>query len=272
VLEHAERGPGALDQRARLDPALAQGHHLARLDLAQQLGADDVERARLAGHAVAVAKHAQAQGTQARRVAERDHAVAGHDHGGEGALQAGDDVGQRVLEPLGLVGREQGGDDLRVRRGPERHPALAQLGVQRHGVDQVAVVGERQLAVVGAVDRLRVLPGAGAGGGVAHVADRHVALEGAQALLAEDLVDQPQLALGHDVAALHAGDPRGLLAAVLKRVEREVRESRDVVVGREDAEDAALVARSLTRIELGVHWSGLTSAPVAVRSTTAITA
>ena len=45
------------------------------------------------------------------------------------------------------------------------------------------------------------------------------------------------------------GDARGLLAAVLERVEREVREARDVALGRVDAEDAALVARPVAEVE-----------------------
>ena len=58
--------------------------------------------------------------------------------------------------------------------------ALAQLGVQLDGVDEVAVVGQRELAAVAAgavaaMDGLRVLPLVGAGGRVAHVADGEVA-------------------------------------------------------------------------------------------------
>ena len=104
-------------------------------------------------------------------------------------------------------------------------------------------MGEGQLAAVVAPDRLRVLPGAAAGGRVAHVADRHVALERPQLLLVEDLGDEPEVAQRGDVAALAGGDPGRLLAAVLERVEAEVGEAGDVVPGRVDAEDAAFVAR-----------------------------
>ena len=82
------------------------------------------------------------------------------------------------------------------------------------------------------------------------MADRHLAGERAQLVLVEDLADEAEVALGHDVAASRAhGDPRGLLAAVLERVEREVGEPGDVVPGRVDAEDAALVARSVAIVE-----------------------
>ena len=126
---------------------------------------------------------------------------------------------------------------------------LAQLLVQLDDVDEVAVVAERDLAPVGAVDRLRVLPRVGAGRAVADVADRHVALQRAQLLLVEDLVDEALVAHGHDVAALRRGDAGRLLAAVLERVEREVREPRDLAAGGDDAEDAALIARAIAVFE-----------------------
>ena len=81
------------------------------------------------------------------------------------------------------------------------------------------------------------------------MADRHLALQRAQLLLVEDLVDEALVAHGHDAAACDDGDAGGLLPAVLERVEREVRQAGDVVAGRVDAEDAALVARSVAGIE-----------------------
>ena len=45
------------------------------------------------------------------------------------------------------------------------------------------------------------------------------------------------------------GDARRLLPAVLERVQREVGEAGDVVLGRVDPEDAALVARSVAIVE-----------------------
>ena len=152
----------------------------------------------------------------------------------------------------------QRGDDLRVRRRGERDAALGQLGVQLDGVDQVAVVGERELAL-GAVGALRalhglgVLPGVGAGRRIPHMADRQVAGERAQIVLGEDLVDEAELAAGHDLpAVVGRGDAGRLLSAVLECVEREVRETRDVVPGRVHAEHAAFVPRSIAVIEIEV--------------------
>ena len=105
----------------------------------------------------------------------------------------------------------------------------------------------RAVGALRALHRLGVLPGVGAGRRVAHVPDRELAGERAQVVLAEDLADEAELAAGDDVpAAVGGGDARRLLAAVLERVQREVRQTRHLVPGRVQAEHAALVARSLT--------------------------
>jgi len=71
------------------------------------------------------------------------------------------------------------------------------------------------------------------------VPDRDFAREGGELLLVEHLRDEPHVADGRHAPALGDGDARGLLAAVLEGEEAEVREPRDVPVGRVDAEDAA---------------------------------
>jgi hypothetical protein len=84
------------------------------------------------------------------------------------------------------------------------------------------------------------------------VADGEIATQRAQLLLVEDLVDEPEIAQGHDVAAdVGSRDPGGLLATVLQGVQREVRKPRDVVSGCIDPEDAALVPRSFALVEGG---------------------
>ena len=217
--------------------------------------ADDVEGARLGRDAVAVADHAEHERAHAGRVAEGVDALLGHDDRGERALQARHHVGDRVLDVVGRVRREQRGDDLGVRRRAERHAALAQLGVQLDRVREVAVVREGELAAVAAgpvaaVHRLRVLPLVRAGRGVADVADGEAAAQRAQVVLLEDLRDEAEGALGDDVAAVvRRGDAGRLLPAVLERVEREVGEARDVVLGTVDPEDAALVAGPVALVE-----------------------
>src|SRR4051812_5208723 len=288
VLEDAERLALGLDDLARGDPALAEPDHLPGRDVAQQLGADDVQRARLAGHAVAAAGLAEHERAQPRGVAERGDLLAREHDGGERTLHARHDVGDRVLDAVGRMRGDQRGDDLRVRRRGEADAAVAQLAVQLDRVGQVAIVREGDLVAVRTPHRLRVLPRVGPGRRVAHVTDRHVADERAQRLLVEDLVDQPEVALGQDVAAaVGRGDARRLLPAVLEGVQREVREAGDVVLGRIDAEDAALVTRSVAVIRLearldhvrrlamrpaGASGSDVPCSPTMRRSVVALTA
>ena len=245
MLEDAGRAALGLHHLAGLEPALAQRDHLAGVHLAHQLGADDVEGAALGGDDEAVAEPPQAERPDPVRVAEGDDRVLGHHHGRVGALEPRHHLRDRVLDRLAVVGGEQRGDDLRVGGAAELDPAPLQLAPELDRVGQVAVVGEGDLAAVVAPDRLRVLPGAAAGGRVADVADRHVALERLQLLLVEDLGDQARVAHRRDVAALAGGDPGRLLAAVLQRVEAEVGEAGDVVAGCVYAEDATLVVRSI---------------------------
>ena len=78
--------------------------------------------------------------------------------------------------------------------------------------------------------------------------------------------DEAEGALGHDVPdAVGRRDAGGLLAAVLQRVEGEVGEAGYVVIGRVDAEDAALVARAVALVERELMTEN-TSCGAAIRS------
>ena len=124
----------------------------------------------------------------------------------------------------------------------------AQLVAQLVGVDQVAVVPERDGARVAVVEqRLRVRPRVRAGGRVARVADRELAVQAGQVLLVEHLRDEAEVAQRREAAVLGDGDPGRLLAAVLERVQAEVGEPRDVAAGGVDAEDAAHQRRPTRR-------------------------
>ena len=93
--------------------------------------------------------------------------------------------------------------------------------------------------------RLGVLPGAGAGRGVARVPDRDVALERVERRLVEDLRDQAHVLVDQDLPPVADRDAGRLLAAVLQGVEPEVGQLGDFLAGGPDAEDAAGVLRAL---------------------------
>jgi hypothetical protein len=77
-----------------------------------------------------------------------------------------------------------------------------------------------------------------------------VAAQGAQHRLVEDLGDQAHVFVDEDAAALADRDARGLLAAVLQRVQPVVGEFGNFLAWRPDAEDATGVFGSVV---LGVQ-------------------
>ena len=152
-----------------------------------------------------------------------------------------------ALEPVrARGGREQLGGDLGVGGAGELVALVFEVVAQELGVDDVAVVAQRERAV-GAVDAdgLGVLLAAGAGGGVAGVADGDVAGEVAEVVLLEDLRDEAHAAVHVDAEAVGGGDAGALLAAVLEGVEAVEGDAGDVFVRRVDAEDAALLSQCI---------------------------
>ena len=223
----------------RVDAVLVDHEQLAAAELALGLGADEVERAGLGGDRPAVVEPPEHERPEAVRVAEGEQLPVGERAHGVRALEPAHRVRDRLLE-RGRVVRDQGGDQLGVRARAELDPVGLQLVAELAGVDEVAVVAERDRARAAVLDdRLRVRPLRRAGRRVARVPDRELAVEPAEVLLVEDLRDEAHLAEHRQVAAVRDRDPRRLLAAVLERVQAEVREPRDVAVGCADAEDAA---------------------------------
>ena len=91
--------------------------------------------------------------------------------------------------------------------------------------------------------RLHVAQDGVAGGGVAVVAERDVALEAADHVgLVEVVADEAEPALGVEVAAVVGDDAGGLLAAMLQGVQAERGQGRRVLVA-EHAEHAAFLAQ-----------------------------
>ncbi len=149
--------------------------------------------------------------------------------------------------------RQQRAEDVGVGGGGGRAARLDQAGVagaggQLGGVDQVAVVAERHAGACRGVaeHRLGVLPGGGAGGGVAAVPDGDVALHRGQGLLVEHLADQAEVLEDQHLRPVGDGDARRLLAAVLQRVQAVIGELGDVFARRPDAEYATLFAGVLS--------------------------
>ena len=106
--------------------------------------------------------------------------------------------------------------DLGIRVGEERHAQLDQLAAQLVGVDQSAVVSKRDNdAVDGRKMRLRGFPALGTGSAIAHVAHGQLAGERRQVGVGEHAIEQAQVFANHNRAAITHGDSRRFLAAML---------------------------------------------------------
>jgi hypothetical protein len=235
---------------------------LAGLHLADDAGADGGQGGVLAGDDPAAVEPAQHQRPDALRVARGVQRVLVHPDERERAPEQRQDLEGALLEGgVGVVGEERG-DQRRVVGGlldaaaveVELAGGAGQAGdhlAQLVGVDQVAVVTQRDGAVVGRAEGgLRVLPGAGAGRRVAGVTDRDVTLERLERGVVEDLGDQAHVLVDQDLPAVADRDSGRLLAAVLERVQAEVDELGHLFARRPDPEHAAgVLGTLLQRVE-----------------------
>ena len=147
----------------------------------------------------------------------------------------------QVARTLSKVADEFG-RDLGIRVGEERHAQLDQLAAQLVGVDQSAVVRERDNdAVDGRKMRLRGFPALGTGSAIAHVAHGQLAGERRQVGVGEHAIEQPQVLANHNRAAITHGDSRRFLAAMLQRAQTKVRQSSHIAIGCPHTKNAAFL-------------------------------
>src|SRR5438105_384070 len=239
-LEDAERAAVVLrDGLRRTDAAVVCNDELARTQLALEVGADEIERARLGRDDPVVAELAEAERPHAARVAKGHERAFGEKNDGERAVESQHRVRRCVGERRGVV-RDQRGDHLAVGRGRQAVPGGSELRAQLGCVREVAVVPERDGSRRSVLHEwLRVPPLRRPGRRVARVPDRELAAQSSQLLLVEDLRDEAHVAQRSHAALIGDRDACGFLTAVLQREQAEVRDARDVSLGRPDAEEAA---------------------------------
>ena len=243
-----------------MHPGGIQHHHFAGLNVAHEIGADDVEGAGLRGHDMAVAEATEDQRAHAQGVAHADDAGIGERHQGIGALDAQERGDHAVEQAAGVRGRHEVDDDLGIGRRLKQRAALDQFAAQRHGIRQVAVVGEREAAEAELGEqRLHVAHDRVAGGRIAHMPDGGMARQAADHLLAgEDVADVALVAEGVELLAVERHQAGGFLTAVLQGVQAEGGVGRGVVIA-VNAEDAALLAQLVVvegRAHGALHGSG----------------
>ena len=245
VLERAVRGVCGEAFReetaGHFGAGLVDGDDFAGEDFADVGGLDALQGAGFGGEAVeAVAGLADDEGAEAPGIAAAFDAVGKQKEEAEGSLQMAEDVGEGIgLFLVGGLG-EHVDDDFGIAGGIEDVAPLLIFVFEFGGVDEIAVVGDGDLAAdVFFEDGLGVAFAIGAGGGVADVSDGDVAGEFAEDVFFEDVGDKTEAGVGVDDIAVGGGDAGGFLATVLEGVETVVA-AFDGVSGSGDAEDSAL--------------------------------
>src|SRR5438552_1351286 len=247
VLEHALQPLRGRKRLERPEPRGGDGEDLAGRDLADRLGFQEVERARLGGDDPGVVEPAEREGPEAVRVADRVEGVGREQHERVGAGDPPERVGELVLERPRRRAGEQVQDDLGVGRGLEDGAVALHLAAERLGVGQVAVVRDRDgSARRGSRDRLRVLQVRAARGRVADVADRGRPGQAPEPLRTEHVGDPAHRLLQVQAGAVGGRDAGRLLATVLERVEAQVHDVRGLRMV-PDAEEPALVVELVVR-------------------------
>ena len=146
VLEDAVGRLFLRQREAGLDVVRVDHQHLARLDVADVAGVNEVEGAGLGGHHVTAADLAEAQRPEAVRVARHEQEFRGEEQNGVRALDDPQRIDEGVEQGAPLGAREQVQDDFAVAGRVEDGAVALQFAAQLGGVDQVAVVRERQRA------------------------------------------------------------------------------------------------------------------------------
>ncbi len=204
---------------------LVDDDDFAGLDVADEFRAgDDVERAAFARKQPRAVDLADAKRTKAERIAHADDFPLAQDHEGKGALHLAQGLDEAaVARAVGGL-RHEVQDDFAVDGGLEDGALGFEFIAKDVRVDEVAVVADRHLAARAIDDDgLRVFQRAGAGGGVADVADGARAGQLGQGRVVEDLRHEAHavVALEFAVGVAVDDDARAFLAAMLQGVEPE---------------------------------------------------
>ena len=239
-------GFSSLERPFRANAVFADDDDFARLHFADEFRVDEIEGA--ASRRRGCRRHRVCRTTSGRKPngsRTRDDFALAHDDEAENAPSSRRSA-LRMLPPLCEGWARRCEDDFAVGRGLENGAFALQLVAQDGGVDQVAVVRDRDLAAE-AIDHegLRVFHRARAGRGIAGVPDRARALQALQFILRRKPARPAPCrdAAGSWSPGPFARDDAGaLLSAMLERKEAVVGQDRRVRMT-EDGKDAALVHR-----------------------------
>ena len=225
-----------------LDPALRDDHDLAILDFADELGADDVERAGFGGQDRAAIELAEHERADAERIARADQLLVGDADEGIGALDLTNSLDEALDELLLAAARHEMQQYLGVGGRLIDRAVADQVAAQRQPVGQVAVMRDGEAAAMQfGEERLDVAQDGLARRRIPDMADGLLALELVDdARFREGVADEAQPALRMEALAVERDDARRLLATMLQSMEAERGQRRGIGMA-VDAEDAAFL-------------------------------
>ena len=242
VFKNAKRPALVFGKRLKADQTLfVDDDDFARLDIPDELGLNLVKRDRFAGQHIRAVQAADGQRAKPERIAGANQFLLGHDDERVGAFEPAESLHQRVFDAADGRLREHHDDDFAVHGGLKNQPAAFQLVAELGGVRQVAVVGDGDLSAHAIHrQRLRVAEVRRAGGGIACVADGHVAHEVMENFRVENLRHKAHAVMLEKFSIVAGDDPGAFLAAMLQRVETVVGEFGGIGMSK-NAEHAAIM-------------------------------
>ena len=219
MLENAHRPPlGGAVIDGGTEAVAVNDHRLSGLDVPRIFRAQMIQGAAFRGDNPALLQSAQAQGPDAERIPGRQQGILGQGHYGKGPGQGTHTMEQPLL-PGGAGGVNQlVGNHFGIGGGGKAAgPLFLQLPLQLGGVDDVAVVGQGQPPGP-ALDQqgLGVAKLAGAGGGVAGMADGKLAIQGQKVPFPENLGNEAHIHMDVNIPAIGGGDAGAFLPPVLE--------------------------------------------------------
>ncbi len=216
-------GSAGLNGKDECDAAAVDNDHLARGDIADIRGLDQVEGAGLGSDDVGTVKFGKRERPESVGIANGDQLVFRHDEQAVRSL----DMAQSVDDPLVQRGHaglgDQVHDHFRVRGGREDRSIGLKLVLQRSGIHQVPVMGHCQAAECEVhQDRLDIECEASPCGGIAVMPDGHVTGKLFDAVFVEDVGHEAHGLLAVQLFAVRRNDACRLLAPVLERIEPQI--------------------------------------------------
>ena len=245
IFKHAEPARLLAERLEALNAGIGDNHHLARLHIAHEFRAHNVQRTGLTRQHPAIGAHPpQNQRPHPQRVARADQRILGQRHQRIGPHHLPQRIGQPIHHGGKPAHRDQVNEHFAIGGGLEQAAPPHQRPAQNGRIGQIAVMRHRQPAKgeIG-IQRLHIAQHHIARGGIPVMADGSMALQPVHhPLILKILPHQPDAAMRVEALAIMGDDAGRCLAAMLQRMQPE-RGQRPGIGMVPNPEHAALIMR-----------------------------